>query len=56
MMENCLFHNFEDSLSCRINCQPTFGSMENQGNSLNNIENIKVDEYTIAVIKHKLHQ
>jgi len=56
LRETSLFHNFEDSLSCRNNYQPTFDCMENQGNSLDNIEKIKVDEHTNVVSKNKLHQ
>jgi len=56
LSENILFYNFTDSLGCRNNYQPNFGSMENQGNLPNNIEKIKVDEHTIVVIKNKLYQ
>ncbi len=56
LRENSVFHNFEDILGCRNNYQPTFGSMEDQRNALNNIGKIQVDEHTIAVSKNKLHQ
>jgi len=51
LRKNSPFDNVENSHGCRNNYQPTFDSLENQGNSLNNIIRIKVNEHTIVVNK-----
>ncbi len=56
LRENRLFHNFKDILDCRNDYQPTFDSMENERKPVSNNEKIKVDEHTIVVNKHRLHQ
>jgi len=49
--ENHQFHNSNVNNACRNNYPVTFTFMENQGNSLNNTEIMKVDEHTFMLIK-----
>jgi len=56
LRENNPFHNSNNSHVGRNNYQATFSVMENQGNSMNNIEIMKVDEHTFMLIKTKLHK
>jgi len=50
------FYNLDNTHACRNNYQATFSVMENQGNSMNNIEVMKVDEHKLMLIKNNLHQ
>jgi len=56
MRENSPFLNCKVSHTCRNNYQATFSVLENQGNSMNNIEIMKVDEHKLMLIKNKLYQ
>ena len=46
------FHDSNVPHGCRNNYQVTFTFMENQGNSLNNIEIMEVEEHTSMLIKN----
>jgi len=56
LFENTPFHNSNDTHGGRNNYQVSLTFMENQGNTLNNIEKMKVDEHTLVIIKNRLHQ
>ncbi len=51
MCENTSFHNSNVTHDGRNNYQVTLTFKENQGNTLNNTENIKVDEHTLLLLK-----
>ena len=53
--EQTPFHNSNVNHVGRNNYQVTSTIMENQGNSLINTENMKVDEYRLMLIKNRLH-
>jgi len=52
MRENSLFDNFTDWIEGANIFQSTFRTMENQGNSLNNMEKMKFDEHRIVTIQN----
>jgi len=56
LRENSPFHHSNNSHDSRNNYQTTFSVMENQVNSMNNIEVMKVDEHKLMLIKNNLHQ
>jgi len=49
------FHNFNVTHAGRKNHRVTINFMENDGNTLINTENVKVDEYALVLIKIRLH-
>jgi len=51
-----LFHNSSDSHGGRNNYQISLTFMENQGNPLNDTEQVKVEEHTLVLIKNRFHQ
>ncbi len=56
LFENTPFHHYNDTHGSTNNYQVSLTFMDNQGNSLNNTEKMKVDEHTLVLIKNKLHQ
>ena len=56
LRENSSFHNSNNTHASRNNYQATLSAMENQGNSMNNIQIMKVDEHKLTLIRNKLHQ
>ncbi len=55
LFENTPFCFSNITHASRNNYQVTLTFMENQGNPLNNTENIKVDENKTVLIKNRLH-
>ena len=54
LCENTAFYNSNVTHVARNNYQVTLTFMENEGNSLLNTENMKVDEHTLVLIKNRL--
>ena len=52
LCENMSFHNSNVTHGGKNNYQVTLPFMNNQGNTLNNTEKIKVDEHTLVLIKN----
>ena len=50
-----LLHNFNITHVARKNHQVTITFMENQGNTLINTDNMKVDEQALVLIINRLH-
>ena len=56
LFENTPFHNSNDTHGGRNNYQISLTFMKNQGNPLNDTEQVKVEEHTLEPIKNRLHQ
>jgi len=56
LFENTLFHNSNDTHGGRNNYQISLTFMKNQGNPLNDTEQVKVEEHTLVLIKNRVHQ
>jgi len=56
LFENTLVHNSNDTHGGRNNHQISLTFMGNQGNPLNDTEQVKVEEHTLVLIKNRLHQ
>jgi len=54
MCENTPFHNFNVTHGSRNNYQVNFTFMQNQVNSLNNIEKMVLDEHALVLINNRL--
>jgi len=55
LYENTPFHNFNITHVGTKNHQVTITLMENQGNTLINTDNMKVDEQALVLIINRLH-
>ncbi len=55
LYENTPFHNLNVTQADTKNHQVTITFMENQENTLINMEKMKVDEHSLVLIKYKLH-